>query len=31
MVEIKIGRYKYEIPCDVIPMDVCHTCLGIPW
>jgi hypothetical protein len=31
LVEIKIGGYKYEIPCDVIPMDVCHILLGRPW
>jgi hypothetical protein len=31
LVEIKIGGYKDEIPCDVIPMDVCHILLGIPW
>ena len=22
---------KYEILCDVIPMDVCHLLLGRPW
>jgi hypothetical protein len=31
LVEIKIGGYKDEIPCDVIPMDVCHILLGRPW
>jgi hypothetical protein len=31
LVEIKIGGYKDEITCDVIPMDVCHILLGIPW
>ena len=31
LVEIKIGGYKDEILCDVIPMDVCHILLGIPW
>jgi hypothetical protein len=30
-VEFKIGGYKDEILCDVIPMDVCHILLGIPW
>jgi hypothetical protein len=29
--EIKIGGYKDEILCDVIPIDVCHILLGIPW
>jgi hypothetical protein len=29
--EFKIGGYKDEILCDVIPMDVCHLLLGIPW
>jgi hypothetical protein len=31
LVEIKIGGYKDEILCDVIPMDVFHLLLGIPW
>ena len=31
LVEIKIGVYKGEILCDVIPMDVCHILLGTPW
>jgi hypothetical protein len=31
LVEFKIGGYKDEILCDVIPMDVCHLFLGRPW
>jgi hypothetical protein len=31
LVEFKIGGYRYEILCDVIPMDVCHVVLGRPW
>ena len=31
LVEFKIGGYKDEILCDVIPMDVCHVLLGRPW
>jgi hypothetical protein len=31
LVEIKIGGYKDEILCDVIPMDVCHLLLGRSW
>jgi hypothetical protein len=31
LVEIKIGGYKDEILCDVIPMDVSHILLGRPW
>ena len=31
MVEFKIGGYRDEIMCDVIPMDVCHILLGRPW
>jgi hypothetical protein len=31
LVEFKIGGYRDEILCDVIPMDVCHLLLGIPW
>jgi hypothetical protein len=27
----KIGGYRDEILCDVIPMDVCHVLLGRPW
>jgi len=30
-VEFKIGGYKDEILCDVIPMDFCHFMLGRPW
>ena len=31
LVEFKIGGYRDEIICDVIPMDVCHVLLGRPW
>jgi hypothetical protein len=31
LVEFKMGDYKDKILCDVIPMDVCHVLLGIPW
>jgi hypothetical protein len=31
LVEFKIGGYKDEILCDVIPMDICHILLGRPW
>jgi hypothetical protein len=31
LVEFKIGGYNDEILCDIIPMDVCHVLLGIPW
>jgi hypothetical protein len=30
-VKFKIGGYKDEILCDVIPMDVCHLLLGRLW
>jgi hypothetical protein len=30
LVEFKIGGYKDEILCHVIPMDVCHLLLGRP-
>jgi hypothetical protein len=30
-VEFKIGGYKDEILCDVIPMDVYHILLGGSW
>ena len=30
LVEFKIGGYRDEILCDVIPMDVCHVLLGRP-
>jgi hypothetical protein len=31
LVEFKIGGYRDEILCDVVPMDVCHLLLGRPW
>jgi hypothetical protein len=31
LVEFKIGGHRDDILCDVIPMDVCHVLLGIPW
>jgi hypothetical protein len=31
LVEFKIGGYNDKILCDVIPMDVSHLLLGIPW
>jgi hypothetical protein len=31
LAEFKIGGYRDEILSDVIPMDVCHVFLGIPW
>jgi hypothetical protein len=31
LVEFKIGGYRDDILCDVIPMDVCHILLGRPW
>jgi hypothetical protein len=31
LVEFKIGGYKDEVLCDVIPMDVFHLLLGRPW
>ena len=31
LVKFKIGGYRDEIMCDVIPMDVCHIMLGRPW
>jgi hypothetical protein len=30
-VEFKIGGYRNEILCDVIPMDICHILLGRSW
>jgi hypothetical protein len=30
-VEFKIGGYRDEMLCDVIPMDVYHILLGRPW
>ena len=26
-----MGNYKDEIYCDVLPMDVAHVLLGLPW
>jgi hypothetical protein len=31
LVEFKIGGYRDEILCDVIPMGVCHVLLRRPW
>jgi hypothetical protein len=31
LIEFKIGGYRDDILCDVIPMDVCHVFLGRPW
>jgi hypothetical protein len=31
LVEFKIGGYRNDILCEVIPMDVCHLLLGKPW
>jgi hypothetical protein len=31
LVEFKIGGYRDEILCDVIPMGVCHILLVRPW
>jgi len=31
LIEFKIGGYRDEIMCDVIPMDVCHVLLRRPW
>jgi hypothetical protein len=31
LVEFKIGGYRDEMLCDVIPMDVYHILLGRPW
>jgi len=30
-VELQLGKYKENIACDVMPMDVCHILLGIRW
>jgi hypothetical protein len=31
LVEFKIGGYRNDILCDVVPMDVCHLLLGRLW
>jgi hypothetical protein len=30
-VKFKIGGYRDEVLCDVIPMDVFHVLFGRPW
>ncbi|KAH9315271.1 hypothetical protein KI387_023898 [Taxus chinensis] len=30
-VEFQIGAYKYQVMCDIMPMDVCHILRGRPW
>lgn len=27
----RIGRYKDEMVCDIVPMNACHVLLGQPW
>ena len=29
--EFQIGGYQDKVTCDIIPMDVCHVLVGIPW
>ena len=29
--DLQVGTYKDKIVCDVMPMDVCHILLWIPW
>lgn len=31
MIKFKIGKYKNEVFCDIIAMDVYHMLLGRPW
>ncbi|GKV07038.1 hypothetical protein SLEP1_g18849 [Rubroshorea leprosula] len=31
LVSFSIGRYKDEVPCDVVPMHAGHLLLGRPW
>ena len=30
-IELQFGKYKDNILCDVMPMDVCHIFSGRPW
>ena len=29
--EFQVGSYKDKVICDIMPMDVYHILLGIPW
>ena len=29
--KLQLGKYKDKIVCDVMPMDVCHILLSVPW
>lgn len=31
MIKFKIGKYRDEVLCDVVPMQACHVLLGRPW
>ena len=31
LVSLRIGRYKDEVICDVVPMQATHIILGCPW
>ena len=31
LVLLKIGKYEYEVVCDVVPMEVAHLLLRRPW
>jgi len=31
MIKFKIGKYQYDVLCDVVPMQACHVLLGRPW
>jgi len=31
LITFSIGKYKDEVLCDVVPMEVTHVLLGRPW
>jgi len=31
LITFAIGKYKYEVLCDVVPMEATHILLGRPW
>jgi len=31
LIAFSIGKYKYEVLCDVVPMEATHILLGRPW
>lgn len=31
MIKFNIGKYHYEVLCNLVPLQDCHLLLGWPW